>query len=157
MMNNQLKISNHPFPSLLYLEWILLTITALIAVIPPSLQRSRPKLIELSICGTFPDLSICNLLPKLSIYSLIIFALMGLMLPINTNKNRIIYTAFEITLVLIIGLFGKRFARLFPVLYIILVTRSCLIFNLPGRLFFYKPILYIISLYYTIKIPVIQF
>ncbi|MFN6465525.1 MAG: sensor histidine kinase [Nostoc sp. DedVER02] len=134
-MNSQLKINKHPFPSLLYLEWILLAITALIAVIPPPLRRFRPKPPELSICGTFPDLSICNLLPELSIYSLIVFALMGLVLPIKSKKAKIIYTAIEILLILTTGLFGERFARLFPFLYIILVTRSCLIFNLPGRLF----------------------
>ncbi|MEA5604129.1 sensor histidine kinase [Nostoc sp. UHCC 0252] len=134
-MNSHLKINKHPFPSLLYLEWILLTITALIAVIPPPLRRFRPKPIEQSICGAFPDLSVCNLLPELSIYSLVGFALMGLLLPIKSKKYKIIYTIIEIALILITGLFGERFARVFPFLYIILVTRSCLIFNLPGRLF----------------------
>jgi signal transduction histidine kinase len=60
---------------------------------------------------------------------------MGLKLPTSSNKNKIIYTTFGILLILITGLFGERFARLFPFLYIILVTRSCLIFKLPGRLF----------------------
>ncbi|MCC5650190.1 sensor histidine kinase [Nostoc sp. XA013] len=133
-MSRPIQIKKHPFPSLLYLEWILLSITALIAVIPPPVRR-RPKLPELTICGLFPDLSICNLLPELSIYSLIVFALMGLKLPTSSNRNKIIYTIFGILLILITGLFGERFARLFPFLYIILVTRSCLIFKLPGRLF----------------------
>ncbi|MBD2242925.1 sensor histidine kinase [Nostoc sp. FACHB-888] len=134
-MSRPIQIKKHPFPSLLYLEWILLSITALIAVIPPPLRRFRPKFPELTICGLFPDLSICNLLPELSIYSLIVFALMGLKLPTSSNRNKIIYTIFGILLILITGLFGERFARLFPFLYIILVTRSCLIFKLPGRLF----------------------
>jgi signal transduction histidine kinase len=134
-MSHPIQIKKHPFPSLLYLEWILLSITALIAVIPPPVRRFRPKLPELTICGLFPDLSICNLLPELSIYSLIVFALMGLKLPTSSNRNKIIYTVFGILLILITGLFGERFARLFPFLYIILVTRSCLIFKLPGRLF----------------------
>ncbi|MBW4422966.1 MAG: sensor histidine kinase [Nostoc desertorum CM1-VF14] len=134
-MSRPIQIKKHPFPSLLYLEWILLSITALIAVIPPPLRRFRPKLPEITICGLFPDLSICNLLPELSIYSLIVFALMGLKLPTSSNRNKIIYTLFGILLILITGLFGERFARLFPFLYIILVTRSCLIFKLPGRLF----------------------
>ncbi|MBE8991946.1 sensor histidine kinase [Nostoc sp. LEGE 12450] len=134
-MNYPIQIKKHPFPSLLYLEWTLLAITALIAVIPPPLRRFRPKLPELTICGLFPDLSICNFLPELSIYSLIIFALMGLRLPKNNQKSKIIYTAIEILLILTTGLFGERFARLFPFLYIILVTRSCLIFQLNGRLF----------------------
>ncbi|MEH2076111.1 MAG: sensor histidine kinase [Nostoc sp.] len=134
-MNSQFKINKHPFPSLLYLEWILLAITALTAVIPPPLRRFHPKPPELSICGIFPDLSVCNLLPELSIYSLVIFALMGLILPTKSKSSKIIYTVIEILLILTTGLFGERFARLFPFLYIILVTRSCLIFNLPGRLF----------------------
>ncbi|MEH2394658.1 MAG: sensor histidine kinase [Nostoc sp.] len=134
-MNRPIEIKKHPFPSLLYLEWILLAITALTAVIPPPLRRFGPKPPELSICSIFPDLSICNLLPELSIYSLIIFALMGLRLPKNNQITKVIYTVIEIILILTTGLFGERFARLFPVLYIILVTRSCLIFKLPGRLF----------------------
>ncbi|MBN3909567.1 MAG: sensor histidine kinase [Nostoc sp. NMS1] len=134
-MNHPIKIKKHPFPSLLYLEWILLAITALTAVIPPPLRRFRPKPPELTICGLFPDLSICDLLPELSIYSLILFALMGLRLPRSNQIYKVIYTVIEVLLILITGLFGERFSRLFPFLYIILVTRSCLVFNLPGRLF----------------------
>ncbi|MHC5609522.1 MAG: sensor histidine kinase [Nostoc sp.] len=135
-MSRPIQIKKHPFPSLLYLEWTLLAITALTAVIPPPLRqfRHKPPLPELSICGLFPDLSVCNILPQLSIYSLIIFALMGLRLPRNNQITKVIYTAIEIFLILMTGLFGERFARLFPFLYIILVTRSCLIFQLPGRL-----------------------
>ncbi|MEH2259017.1 sensor histidine kinase [Nostoc sp.] len=134
-MSRPIQIKKHPFPSLLYLEWTLLAITALTAVIPPPLRRFRPKPPELSICSAFPDLSVCSILPELSICSLIIFALMGLRLPRNNQITKVIYTAIEILLILIIGLFGERFARLFPFLYIILVTRSCLIFQLNGRLF----------------------
>ncbi|MEH1906544.1 MAG: sensor histidine kinase [Nostoc sp.] len=134
-MSRPIQIKKHPFPSLLYLEWTLLAITALTAVIPPPLRQFRPKPPELSICGVFPDLSVCSILPQLSIYSLIIFALMGLRLPSSNQITKVIYTAIEILLILTTGLFGERFARLFPVLYIILVTRSCLIFKLPGRLF----------------------
>ncbi|MFN6530206.1 sensor histidine kinase [Nostoc sp. ChiSLP03a] len=134
-MSRPIEIKKHPFPSLLYLEWTLLAITALTAVIPPPLRRFRPKPLELSICGAFPDLSVCSILPELSIYSLIIFAAMGLTLPRKNQTTKVIYTVIEILLILIIGLFGERFARLFPFLYIILVTRSCLIFQLNGRLF----------------------
>ncbi|MEH2315868.1 sensor histidine kinase [Nostoc sp.] len=136
-MSRPIQIKKHPFPSLLYLEWTLLAITALTAVIPPPLRQFHPKHPppELSICGVFPDLSVCSILPELSIYSLIIFALMGLILPSSNQLTKVIYTAIEILLILTTGLFGERFARLFPVLYIILVTRSCLIFQLPGRLF----------------------
>jgi signal transduction histidine kinase len=59
---------------------------------------------------------------------------MGLRLPTSNKTNKIIYTAIEVLLILITGFFGGRSARLFPFLYLILVTRSCLIFQLPGRL-----------------------
>ncbi|MEH1901696.1 MAG: sensor histidine kinase [Nostoc sp.] len=134
-MSRPIQIKKHPFPSLLYLEWTLLAIAALTAVIPPPLRPFGHKPPELSICSVFPDLSVCSILPQLSIYSLIIFALMGLRLPRSNQITKVIYTAIEIFLILTTGLFGERFARLFPVLYIILVTRSCLIFQLPGRLF----------------------
>lgn len=134
-MSRPIKIKNHPFPSLLYLEWILLTITALTAFLPSPSPRFRPRPPELSICGIFPDLSICSISPEISIFSLAAFALMGLILPKKNNITKVIYTVSEILLILITGLFGGRFARLFPFLYIILVTRSCLIFQLPGRLF----------------------
>jgi signal transduction histidine kinase len=134
-MIHLIKIKNHPFPSLLYLEWILLAITALTAFLPSQLPRFRPKPPELSICDAFPELSICSISPELSIFSLVVFALMGLILPKRNNITKLIYTVSEILLILITGLLGGRFARLFPFLYIILVTRSCLIFQLPGRLF----------------------
>ncbi|BDI18882.1 hypothetical protein ANSO36C_46840 [Nostoc cf. commune SO-36] len=134
-MSRPIQIKKHPFPSLLYLEWSLLAITALTAVIPPPLRRFRSKPPELSICGAFPDFSACSILPELSIFSLIIFAAMGLKLPRKNQTTKLIYTGIEFLLILIIGLFGERFSRLFPFLYIILVTRSCLIFQLPGRLF----------------------
>ncbi|RUS99042.1 two-component sensor histidine kinase [Trichormus variabilis SAG 1403-4b] len=59
---------------------------------------------------------------------------MGLRLPTNNNFSKVIYTASEVVLILIIGFFGGKTTRLFPFLYLILVTRSCLIFQLPGRL-----------------------
>ncbi|MBH8555111.1 sensor histidine kinase [Nostocaceae cyanobacterium CENA357] len=114
-MSRPIQITNHPFRFLLYLEWILLAIAVFSAVLPPS-PRFSPK---------FPELTIC---------SLILFGLMGLRLPTSNKFSKIIYTASEILLILVTGIFGGRTARLFPFLYIILVTRSCLIFKLPGRL-----------------------
>jgi signal transduction histidine kinase len=114
-MSRPIQIANHPFRFLLYLEWILLAIAVFSAVLPPS-PRLSPK---------FPELTIC---------SLILFGLMGLRLPTNNSFSKIIYTASEILLILVTGIFGGRTARLFPFLYIILVTRSCLIFQVSGRL-----------------------
>jgi signal transduction histidine kinase len=106
---------NHPFPFLLYLEWALLAIAIWTELLPnPSLRFPRfPLLTLLSITG---------------------FGLMGLRLPTGKLIYKVIYTAFEIVLILFTSLTGSRAIRLFPFLYLLLVTRSCLIFNLPGRL-----------------------
>ncbi|BAZ85148.1 sensor histidine kinase [Dolichospermum compactum] len=115
-MNRPIQFNNHPFRFLLYLEWLLLGFSALMALMPSPSPR---------FSAMYPELTIC---------SLTIFGLMGLRLPTFNKNNKIIYTALEVILILITGFFGGRSARLFPFLYLILVTRSCLIFQLPGRL-----------------------
>ena len=115
-MTRPIQFNNHPFRFLLYLEWILLAFAALTAALPSHSYRLQAR---------FPELTIC---------SLALFGLMGLRLPTRNHITKILYTAAEIFLILIIDFFGGRTARLFPFLYVILVTRSCLIFQLPGRL-----------------------
>lgn len=115
-MNRAIDVKNHPFKFLLYLEWILLGFAAIASILPTPLQRFQTRF------------------PELTVISLTIFGLMGLRLPTNNKRNKIIYTACEILLILITNFFGGRTSRLFPFLNLILVTRSCLIFQLPGRL-----------------------
>ena len=115
-MNRAIDVKNHPFKFLLYLEWILLVFAVIASILPTPLHRFQPKI------------------PELTVISLTTFGLMGLRLPINNQRNKIIYTACEIFLILITNFSGGRTSRLFPFLNLILVTRSCLIFKLPGRL-----------------------
>jgi signal transduction histidine kinase len=115
-MNRAIQFKNHPFRFLLYLEWVLLAISIITSILP------------------YPSPKFSSRFPELTILSLTIFGLMGLRLPTSNNINKVIYTACEIVLIFITGLFEGRAARMFPFLYIILVTRSCLIFPLPGRL-----------------------
>jgi signal transduction histidine kinase len=115
-MSRSIEINNHPFRFLLYLEWVLLGLSVLVVIMP----SPSPK-----FAARFPELTIC---------SLAVFGLMGLRIPTSNNVIKIIYTAIEVFLILITGFLGGRTARLFPFLYLILVTRSCLIFQLPGRL-----------------------
>ncbi|OUL37446.1 two-component sensor histidine kinase [Nostoc sp. T09] len=115
-MKRPIKFHNHPFRFLLYLEWILLAIATISAVMP------------------YPSPKFSSRFPEIATASLIIFGLMGLRLPTGNKITKIIYTAFEVLLILITGFVGGRASRLFPFIYIILVTRSCLIFNLSGRL-----------------------
>ncbi|MCX7592309.1 MAG: sensor histidine kinase [Fischerella sp.] len=114
-MSRPITIQNHPFRFLLYLEWILMGCATLIAFIPSPLQRFPTK---------FPELIIC---------SVTVFAFMGLRLPTSSKFTKITYTAIEIFLIIITTFLGGRAARLFPFLYVILVTRSCLIFQIQGR------------------------
>ncbi|GAA6619873.1 sensor histidine kinase [Scytonema sp. NUACC26] len=115
-MDRSIQFKNHPFRFLLYLEWVLLVVAIFTAIMPFSAHRYSQQ---------FPELTIC---------SLIIFGLMGLYLPTGHKITKIFYTAIEIFLILIIVFFSGRTARLFPFPYLIFVTRSCFIFQLPGRL-----------------------
>ncbi len=115
-MNRAIDVKNHPFKFLLYLEWVLLGFAAIASIVSPPGQRFQTSY------------------PELMVISLTVFGLMGLRIPINNRRNKIIYTACELFLILITNFFGGRTSRLFPFLNLILVTRSCLIFKLPGRL-----------------------
>ncbi|QXE23937.1 integral membrane sensor signal transduction histidine kinase [Richelia sinica FACHB-800] len=95
---------------------MLLGISILTAVIPSPLPRFSSKL------------------PELTIFCLLCFGFMGLRLPLGRQPIKIIYTAIEIILILITGSLGGINSRSFPFLYLVLVTRSCLIFDLQGRL-----------------------
>ncbi|MDJ0796362.1 MAG: sensor histidine kinase [Calothrix sp. MO_167.B12] len=115
-MNRSIQFNNYPFKFLLYLEWVLLTL-AIVSTISPLKLRL--------FFNQFPELTIC---------SLIIFGVMGLRLPTHRYKHKIIYTIVQIILILFTNFLGIKTARLFPFLYLILVTRSCLIFQMQGRL-----------------------
>ena len=110
-----IQIHNHPFKFLLYLECVLLAIAILTELIPTPFPRVH----------RFPLLTILNIVG---------FGLMGLRLPTGRLSDKILYTAIEILLILSTGMTRIRAIRLFPLLYLILVIRSCLIFKLPGRL-----------------------
>ena len=115
-MQPSIQFNNHPFKFLLYLEWVLLTL-AIVSTLSPF------KL------GLFFNQS-----PELTVGSLILFGLMGLRLPNDKQKYKVIYTIVEIILIVVTNFLGSTTARLFPFLYLILVTRSCLIFKIHGRL-----------------------
>jgi len=118
-MSRAIKFDNHPFKFLLFLEWLLLAI-AILTELMPSHHHHRQA-------GSIDS-------PLLMISCQVIFGLMGLRLPTQTQINKIIYTTIEILLISIVGFFADRDAKLFPFFYLILVTRSCLVFQLPGRL-----------------------
>jgi len=110
-----IQIKNHPFRFLLYLEWILLVVAALTEALPPPLQRLYR-------------------FPLLTVLCIVGFGFMGLRMPTGKHAHKVLYTSLEILLIFLAAIAGGRNIRLFPLLYVILVIRSCLIFKLPGRL-----------------------
>ncbi|MEJ1932747.1 sensor histidine kinase, partial [Nostoc sp. NIES-2111] len=66
-MSRAIKLNNHPFRFLLYLEWVLLAISIITSVLP------------------YPSPKFSSRFPELTILSLTIFGLMGLRLPTHNN------------------------------------------------------------------------
>lgn len=120
-MKRPIQFHNHPFRFLLYLEWVLLTMAIVSTLSPLKLHLLRN---QFPFHNQFPEFTVC---------SLIVFGLMGLRLPTHQQKPKIIYTIAEVILILITNFLGGKTARLFPFLYLILVSRSCLIFQISGR------------------------
>ncbi|HEY9608451.1 sensor histidine kinase [Allocoleopsis sp.] len=114
-MSRPIQVHNHPFRFLLYLEWMLLFVAIFTELIPAPHQRSFR-------------------LPELTVSLIIGFGLMGLRLPTGRQGYKVFYTFIEVLLIVLTSITGGRTVRLFPLLYLIVVTRSCLIFQLPGRL-----------------------
>jgi signal transduction histidine kinase len=113
-MSRHISFNNHPFRFLLYLEWTLLAIAALTSLLPSRHQHDSN--------------------PELAIFLLIVFAIMGLRLPMGDEVQKIIYTTAQIILIIALSYFWVKTSALFPVIFVILVIRSCLIFDLSGRL-----------------------
>ncbi|MEO0969275.1 MAG: sensor histidine kinase [Cyanobacteria bacterium J06639_18] len=122
-MNNSITFKNHPFKFLLYLEWTLLTIAILIEFIP----------IQTPLASTYRPFQGAIESPMLNFICLAIFAGMGFKLPKNDRRTKIIYIVAEVLLVFL-AIFSGKSIRLFAPLYIIMVIRSCLIFQWFGRI-----------------------
>ncbi len=106
-MRRFLSPKTHPFPFLLYLEWLLLAIVVVS---------------EAASLGVY-DLPRS---PLLSLGCLVIFTLMGLRLPFS-KPGRIAYTGVELALIMIVSFPGG--ISLFALLYIVLVIRNCVLFS----------------------------
>lgn len=105
---------NPSFRLILYLEWILLGLAFLLEI--------RPARFGVDVTAQM-----------LVILVLIGFGLMGLKLPPQATSHKILYTAVELGLLAITFLLDRR-TGFFPLLGLIIVIRSCLIFEQAGRL-----------------------
>lgn len=113
----------HPFRLLLYLEWILLGI-ALIGAFGSLIPRPRHHWINQPAWST-----------ALGILGIAILGLMGLKLPQNAKFIQQIYILGGFILSWIITLSIRGGERIFAVLLLIVVIRSCLLFSWRSRIF----------------------
>jgi signal transduction histidine kinase len=108
------QLSRHSFDLILYLEWILLGLAFLLEIRPARFgnNAAAQMVVVLILMG---------------------FGLMGLRLPTRRMRNKILYTAVELVL-LVVTFWVDRRTGSFPLLGIIIAIRSCLIFQQRGRL-----------------------
>lgn len=119
-MSSRLPFANHSFRLMLYLEWILLGILLLGVVRPTPMPGLR--------LGINPGGGHLLGLPIL-----IGFGLLGLWLPQGSRWGKVLYVAAEFAL-LVLALSLDRRSLSFPLMGLIVVMRSCLMFQQPGRL-----------------------
>lgn len=121
-MSRAIQLQNHPFRFLLYLEWGLLAIAIINAIDAPSGPSLRR--------AALPSYSLL-----LALLPLLAFGLMGLYLPQNRQKVlQLCHALGQIFLILLLSATTANGGRIFPVVYLIMVIRSCLMFALFGRL-----------------------
>jgi signal transduction histidine kinase len=148
--NRFLQLKPHPFRLLLYVEWVLLTMT-LIAQLP---ARRLPYINHL-----VPEISTnTTLIPYsglLAILCIVIFGLMGLRLPTGTSAAKWIYTALEIGLIWLGMTFGG-WHIMFLAPHLVVAIRNLLIFQTKERLLGLFSILLSITLLMTTSLSNIQ-
>ncbi len=110
-----IRLGSHPFPFLLVSEWALLAIALLSEFSPTLLRRS----------GGFPVAAQASVL---------LFGLMGLWLPLRPQGVKMAHFVLQVVLILLAARWSSVGLRLFPLLQIILVLRSSLMFQMAGRL-----------------------
>lgn len=109
---------DRPLRLLLQVEWILLSMGALVTLTPMILQRTFQV--------PWPELSLFGLI-----------GVMGLYLPLSQLRAKMLYTAIELSLFGILFLScldNPLMMRIIPILGLVIMIRSCQIFQTQGRL-----------------------
>lgn len=115
-----------PLRLLLYLEWLLLGMSTLTVVLLPPIYPSQVS-------------------SWLTVFSIFLFGVIGLKLPIHRLSHKVIYTAVELGIVCLPAITSHHI-RFTPLLGLIAVIRSCQMFKLWGRLIV-ASLVYIVNLY----------
>ncbi len=103
-----------PLRLMLYLEWLLLGMSALTALLLPPIYPLQTS-------------------PWLTVLIIVVFGVMGLRLPTNKFSHKVIYTAVVLGIVFLPAVMS-HYIRFIPMLGLIAVIRSCQMFKLWGRL-----------------------
>lgn len=109
-MTSSFKFLPHPFRFLLITEWVMLASCASLAVV----EAWQGQMI-----------------PVNHIMILVLLGLMGLFLPTGKLAVKVLYTALEIGLIFYGTVLG--YLHILPTLYLIVVMRSCFLFEPLGR------------------------
>ncbi|HEY9646757.1 MAG TPA: hypothetical protein V6C88_10320, partial [Chroococcidiopsis sp.] len=106
---------SHPFPFLLQLEWVLIVGVIIAELVAASAAPSaRPAAV--------------------TVLFLVGFGVMGLRLPQRPLGLQVAYTVLELLLIVLISTTRFRGLQLFPLLLLVVLIRSCLMFGRWGRL-----------------------
>ncbi len=107
----------HPFPILLWVEWFLLGVACLAEFLPSPLQQQWR-------------------FPLLSMLGIGAMGGLGMVLPLGRSRlTKLFYTLMNLAVLWWMGLaLSVGGLRLFPLLYLVLMIRGCLLFALPGRI-----------------------
>jgi signal transduction histidine kinase len=128
-MRQRLPWLKHPFPLLLYLEWVLLGI-AILTALPPPFRPRRPGILRLAAEGWRAEPFILGIF-----LCIIAIGLLGLWLPYQKSQlQKILFTALGFGLCWLTILSGGLGGNSFPALLLIVVVRACLLFAWNGRL-----------------------
>ncbi|MGB3294818.1 MAG: sensor histidine kinase [Phormidesmis sp.] len=125
-MAQAIRLHNHPFRFLLYLEWGLLAVAFVSMFDTPPVRLGRRA-------GPPPGWEHS---PLIAAVPLVFFGLMGLYLPAR-KLPRLGHTLGQILLILLTLLTSATAfndGRIIPVVYLILVIRGCLMFGQVGRI-----------------------
>ncbi|MBD3886883.1 sensor histidine kinase [Phormidium tenue FACHB-886] len=109
-MRFSLRFQPNPFPFLLYTEWVLLGSCGSLAIVEAFKEQQIP---------------VQHILILLTLWAL------GLRLPLGSRWVKFLYTGLEISLIFYGALMG--YLHILPMLYLIVVIRSCFLFKASER------------------------
>ncbi len=118
----------HPFPLLLYLEWVLLGIAVLTAL-PNPFRPERHRMFRMAAEGLGTEPFILGIFLCIGV-----IGLLGLRLPYQKSQiQKILFTALGFGLCWLTIFWGGLGGNSFPALLLIVVVRACLLFSWNGR------------------------